>query len=257
MKTQIDQDAGLLGDLSALPIEVAEAMYSPDFVELTTLGAGGVPLVLPMSFTLDLPGNGVRFSSPLTAARLANLARDPRCAVSFSRVTTGHPAVLLQGIATLGEVAEGVRRGPARRFTVAPVRLLLLDEPVQRWRFPASPQPPVPAPTPDEGGAPRTVSPAPVAPADLEALVRFPTTVAALCDEDGWPLAAPVEVARDGEHLTAHLPELGGLAPRAGPASLLGHTWTKEGPRFLALTGRATLRGAALRFLPGRALRRL
>src|SRR5215208_785082 len=247
--------------LADLPIDVAEAMYSPDFVELATLTAAGLPMALPMSFTLDVPGNRVRFSSPLTAARLGHLARDPRCAVSFSRVTAGHPPVLLQGIATLGEVAEGVRRGPARRFTVAPARVLLLDDPPQAWRFDT-----VEPVTP--GGADakatgmqkaterRAVSGSAVTEADLAALAGFDTAIVALCDRDGWPLSLPVEPRREGGGFLVCLPALDGAEPVAGPASLVGHTWTKDGPRFLAFTGRAALDGATLQFTPGRALRR-
>ena len=38
-----------------------------------------------------------RFGRGSMAGRLANYARDPRCSVLFSRVTSGHPPVLLQG----------------------------------------------------------------------------------------------------------------------------------------------------------------
>ena len=48
--------------------------------------------------------DGPTLAERLTAGRLANYARDPRCTVLFSRVTTGHPPVLLQGVVTLGDV---------------------------------------------------------------------------------------------------------------------------------------------------------
>jgi hypothetical protein len=240
--------------LADLPIDVAEAMYSPDFVELSSLSAGGTPLSLPMSFTLDIAGNCVRFSSPLTAGRLANYARDPRCSVLFSRVTTGHPPVMLQGVVTLGEVAEGVRRGPARRFTVTPERLCVLGEEVDVWHFPPVPRPAagdtVPAPSA------RPQPPAAVTADDLAILVRQPSTIVTLRDADGRPVALPVELNRRDTVLTAGLPDLGDAAPTPGRASVLGHTWTKEGPRYIALTGRAALDGASMTFVPARTMRR-
>src|SRR5215216_2325637 len=220
--------------LADLPIDVAEAMYSPDFVELATLTASGLPMALPMSFTLDVPGNSMRFSSPLTAARLVHLARDPRCAVSFSRVTAGHPPVLLQGIATLGEVAEGVRRGPARRFIVTPARVHLLDDPPQAWRFDLM-KPVAPGSTDteatdtQEATERRAVTATAVTEADLAALAGFDTAVVALCDGDGWPLSLPVEPRREDGQFVERLPDIAGVALAAGPASLVGHTWTKDG----------------------------
>lgn len=252
--------------LADLPIEVAEAMYSPDFVELATLSANGTPLVLPMSFTLDVAGNAVRFSSPVAAARIANLARDRRCCVSFSRVTSGHPAVLMQGVATLGDLVEGVRRGPARRFTVAPSRLVALDQPARPWRFRSDAPPAIEAPTGVARPEPRTGSALQVAEAELEAVTRFETAVLALRDRDGWPISMPVEVRREDASLIVSLPD-SGLLLRDGPASLLGHTWMKDGPRYLALTGRCEVRVpgsggvsdnpySEVTFLPRRAMRR-
>jgi hypothetical protein len=250
-------DDARVHDLAELPIDVVEAMYSPDFVELVTLTAGGLPMVLPMSFTLDVPGNCVRFSSPLTAARLVHLSRDPRCAVSFSRVTSGYPPALLQGVATLGEVAEGVRRGPARRFTVAPHRLFVHDEPPRVWDFldedSSAAEPPAAVSDADER---RSASAAPLGPADLDTLTAFPTTVVALRDRSGWPFSLPVEPEREGDTLAMRLPAVRGAGAVPGPSSLLGHTWTRDGPRFLVLTGRATIDGATLRFTARRALRR-
>ncbi len=240
MKTTIDQSARHVGGLADLPIDVAEAMYSPDFVELASIGAGGTPLTLPMSFSLDFNANCVRFSSPLAAGRLANYACDPRCAVLFSRVTTGHPPVLLQGIVTLGEVAEGVRRGPVRRFTVTPERLTVLDVIPHTWRLPGivpstGPVTTSPAASAQPGG--RAGAGAPAIAADLDALVRFPTTVVTLRDREGRPLPLPAELRREGDTIAAVLPQIGELHPVPGPASLLGHTWTKDGPRYLALIG--------------------
>jgi hypothetical protein len=220
---------------------------------VSSLSPGGTPLSLPMSFTLDVPGNCVRFRSPVAAGRLANYARDPRCSVLFSRVTTGYPPVLLQGIVTLGEVAEGVRRGPVRQFTVTPERLFVLDEAVQVWRLPDAPRPSAPSDLPTIA---RSQPRQEVGDADLDALVRFPSTVATLCDGDGWPVALPVELCRQGDAIVAELPDLGDAAPVAGRASLLGHTWTKDGPRYLALTGRAVIDGATMTFYAARALRR-
>ncbi|MGH2584988.1 MAG: hypothetical protein ACRDJE_08745, partial [Dehalococcoidia bacterium] len=91
---------------------------------------------------------------------------------------------------------------------------------------------------------------------DLDALVRFETMVAALVDADGWPLTLPIEARRDGDVIEATLPESDVLRLVSGPGSLLGHTWTRDGPRYLALTGRAAIDGSALRFLPNRALSR-
>jgi hypothetical protein len=238
--------------LADLPIDVAEAMYSPDFVELATIGPGGLPLALPMSFTLDVADNAVRFSSPLTAGRLGNLTHDPRCCISFTRVTSGYPSVVLQGIATAGEVMEGVRRGPSRRFTVTPARLLFLDDPPHLWQLPDLPQPP----TATTQAAGRRTSATPITVGDLDALVRFETTVIALLDADGWPLTLPVEPWREAGAIEATLPGSNLLRLVSGPASLLGHTWTRDGPRYLALTGRAAIDGSALRFLPNRALSR-
>jgi hypothetical protein len=253
MKVTNNQTDLRIEGLGDLPIAVAEAMYSPDFVELATLGPGGTPLTLPMSFTLDIAGNAVRFSSPLNAARITNLARDPRCCVSFSRVTTGHPPVVLQGVAALGEEVEGVRRGPARRFTVTPARILVLSDPISVWRFP----PATPAPAPAGGAAAgRRGTAAPATPDDLDALPRCETTVVGLRDAGGWPLSLPAEVRRDRDALVAGLPALDSVEVSAGPAALLGHTWTKDGPRYLALTGRASIDGSALRCHPTRALRR-
>ena len=250
-------------------------MYSPDFIELSSIGAGGMPLTLPMSFSLDLNANCVRFSSPLSAARLANFARDPRCAVLFSRVTTGHPPVLLQGVVTLGEVAEGVRRGPVRRFTVAPERLTVLDAMPRTWclpRIPPSAGPVSAPPTASAQPAGRIGAGAPVTAADLDALIRFPTTVATLRDGEGRPLPLPAELRREGDTISVVLPQIGELHPVSGPASLLGHTWTKDGPCYLALTGGSTFRvpgskppepaaepgtrNVELVFHPNRALRR-
>lgn len=239
--------------LADLPIDVAEAMYSPDFVELATLGAGGTPLVLPMSFTLDIAGNVVRFTSPLNAGRIANLMRDPRCCVSFSRVTTGHPPVVLQGTATLGEVQEGVQRGPARRFTVAPARLSVLSDPITPWRFPSQN---LPSPAADGSAGARRGAMTTVTPEDLDAFPRYETTVAGLRDREGWPLNVPVEMRRDGDALTAVLPDAVAEQVVEGPVSLLGHTWTKTGPRYLAVTGHASIDGSTLRCHPIRALRR-
>ena len=243
--------------LTDLPIDVVEAMYSPDFVELATLTADGVPLVLPMSFTLDVAGGCVRFSSPLTAVRLAHIRRDPRCAVSFTRVTTGHPPVLVQGLAALGDVAEGVRRGPARRFTVSPVEVVVLDEPPRFWRLadPPAREPAFPQGVGEERGG-RASTAVPVTAEDLATVAGFPTTVVALRDAGGWPVALPIEPEHDAGLLIARLPEIPGRALVGGAASLLGHTWTKDGPRFLVLTGRATIDGATLRFTPRRAMRR-
>jgi len=239
--------------LADLPIDVAEAMYSPDFVELRSLSPAGLPLSLPMSFTLDVPGNCVRFSSPVAAGRLANYARDPRCSVLFSRVTTGHPPVLLQGVVTLGEVAEGVRRGPARRFTVTAERLFVLGEEVEGWLLP-----PIPHPVPPSGppSAARPQPPAAVTGDDLTTLIRQPSTIVTLRDTNGRPVALPVELRHRDTTLTADLPDLGDAAPTPGRASALGHTWTKEGPRYIALTGRATLDGPTMQFQPTRTMRR-
>lgn len=239
VKTNINQTAVTVESLADLPIDVAEAMYSPDFVELSSTGAGGVPLSLPMSFSLDLVGNCVRFSSPLTAGRLAAYGRDPRCSVLFSRVTTGHPAILLQGVVTLGEVAEGVRRAPARRFTVTPRRVLTIEESPRLWELPAVT--PAEAPATLDATVPRRAAgaAAPATPADLEAIVRFPSTVATLRDAEGWPLALPAELRHDDGAVIVTLPDSSPLLPEPGPSSLLGHTWTKDGPRYLALTGRS------------------
>jgi hypothetical protein len=245
--------------LADLPIDVAEAMYSPDFVELVTLAGGGLPLVLPMSFTLDVPGNCVRFSSPVGAARVAHLALDPRCAVSFSRVTTGHPTVLLQGVATLGDVTEGVRRGPARRFVVSPRHVCILGESPHAWHMPADATDTAPAPATRPVGAHSTRRPAtaaPVTPEHLAAVASFETTAVGLRDADGWPISLPVEVHLDEAGLLARLPEGERFGLQAGPASLLGHTWTRDGPRYLALIGDATIDGAVVHFTPRRALRR-
>jgi hypothetical protein len=238
--------------LAELPIDVAEAMYSPDFVEFSTLGAGGTALALPMSFTLDIAANVVRFTSPLNAGRIANLARDPRCCISFSRVTTGHPPVLLQGVATLGEAQEGVRRGPARRFSVTPVRLFVLSEPVSRWQFSST----IPQSESGDSAAPRRSTMAEVRTEDLDALPRFETTVVGLRDSEGWPLNVPVEIRREGDSLVSSLPESISAGLASVPASLLGHTWTKDGPRYLAMTGRASIDGSTLRCHPTRVLRR-
>jgi hypothetical protein len=245
-----------LSGLADLPIDVAEAMYSPDFVELATITAGGLPLVLPMSFTLDPAGNCIRFSSPIGAARLAHLARDPRCAVSFSRVTAAHRPVLLQGVATIGGVVEGVRRGPARSFTVAPLRVLSLDDPPRRWAFEAASPEPSGERQPPRTGAVRASAATPVSGDDLDALLHFETLAAALIDGDGRPICFPVEPERDGDVIVAAAPNLGGGAFTSGPASLLGHTWTRDGPRYLSLTGRADVAGGTIRFVPRRALRR-
>jgi hypothetical protein len=245
--------APMIDALGDLPIDVAEAMYSPDFVELTTLGPRGTPLALPMSFTLDIGGNVVRFSSPLNAARIKNLARDPRCCVSFSRVTSGFPPVVLQGVAALGDVAEGVRRGPVRRFTVTPRRILLLDDPPRVWRMAGG------APLGAANGsdkAARSGAAEPVVRDDVDAITRFETTVVALRDADGWPLALAAELRRDDDAIEATLPGAVDLQPVPGPASLLGHTWTKAGPRYLALTGRASIAGSTVRCVPTRAMRR-
>lgn len=242
-----------IDNLADLPIDVAEAMYSPDFVELATLSANGTPMALPMSFTLDIDGNAVRFSSPINAGRLTNLSRDPRCCVSFTRVTSGHPPVVLQGVASLGEVAEGVRRGAARRFTVTPVRLLVVDTPASIWTFPP------PELAPGEGPAAtglRRSSGSPATPDDLDAITRFETTVAGLRDGDGWPITLPAEIERDGDVLVVHLPGAQAAQAKDSPVSLLGHTWTKDGPRYLALTCRASHDRSALRCQPIRALRR-
>jgi hypothetical protein len=240
--------------LGNLPIDVAEAMYSPDFVELSSLSPGGTPLSLPMSFTLDIAGNCVRFSSPLTAGRLANYARDPRCSVLFSRVTTGHPPVLLQGAVTVGDVAEGVRRGPARRFTVTPERLFVLGDDVEAWLLP-------PVAQPQAGSGPSSATARPQPPAavtddDLAVLIRQPSTIVTLRDAAGRPVALPVDLHRRDSTLIADLPDLGDDAPVPGRASVLGHTWTKEGPRYIALTGRATLDGPTMTFEPARTMRR-
>jgi hypothetical protein len=245
--------------LADLPIDVAEAMYSPDFIELVTLAGGGLPVVLPMSFTLDVPDNRVRLSSPVGAARLAHLARDPRCAVSFSRVTAGYPPVLLQGVATLGDVAEGVRRGPARRFTVSPRRVVILGESPHAWHMPdgVTDTEPASAARPVEVHSTRRPSTAtPVTPEDLAAVAGFETTAVGLRDADGWPISLPVEVDPDEDGLIARLPAGERFDLQSGPASLLGHTWTRDGPRYLALTGDATIDGAVVRFTPRRALRR-
>jgi len=90
----------------------------------------------------------------------------------------------------------------------------------------------------------------------VAALAGFETTAVGLLDGHGWPVSLPVEVERDGDTLLARLPESDGLSPEAGSASLLGHTWTRDGPRFLALTGTATIDGAVVRFTAHRALRR-
>ena len=212
-----------------------------------------------MSFTLDIPGNCVRFTSPPIAGRLANYARDPRCSVLFSRDTAGYPPVLIQGVAVLGEVAPGVVRGPARRFIVTPEWVTVLDTPLQRWRLP--PAPPA-GPLPDaatqrpHGQRPLGGGPALVAPADLDALLRFPANVATLRDAAGRPVAMPVDLACDGGVLSASLPDLGDATLVSGPASLLGHTWSKAGPRYLALTGDADVTAGTLRFRPSRVLRR-
>jgi hypothetical protein len=242
--------------LSALPIEVAEAMYSPDFVELSSLSAGGTPLSLPMSFTLDLPGGCFRFSSPVTAGRLANYTRDPRCSVLCSRVTTGFPPVLVQGLVSLGEVMPGVTHGPARRFTVTPVRVVVLDTPLTVWHTgdgPRSLEGSTNA-TPLVG---RSVTPGEgVPPADLEALARLPSTIVTLRDDAGWPLALPAELTVSGSEVTATLPAARLLRALPGRASVLGHTWSKDGPRYLAASGHAALDGDRLTFHPARLLRR-
>lgn len=243
----------LIENLADLPIDIAEAMYSPDFVELATLSAAGRPVVLPMSFTLDIGANVVRFSSPVNAGRIANLMRDRRCCVSFTRVTSGFVPVVLQGIATLGEVAEGVRRGPARRFTVTPIRLQAFGDSPASWEFPAIDPTPTPvdavAATPRNDGLATTTE-------DLNAITRFETTVAGLRRSDGWPLTVPTEVIRDGDSLLIDLPAAVTDQVTDGPATVLGHTWTKDGPRYLALTCRASRDGSALRCHPIRALRR-
>jgi hypothetical protein len=248
--------------LADLPIDVAEAIYSPDFVELSSVTANGTPLALPMSFTLDVPANRVRFSSPVTAARLAHYTRDPRCCVSFTRVTAGYPFVLLQGTVELGEVAEGNQRGPARRFTVAPLRLTVLGDAPATWDIGP------PAETPAAGGGAATTPSAPagalprpsteIAAADLDLLCSLPTVVVGLIGADGLPLTLPVEPRHADGLIEAALPNLAGtgLTPLAGRASIAGHTWTKQGPRYLACTGRATLAGSRLTFAPARLLRR-
>jgi hypothetical protein len=243
----------LIETLADLPIEIAEAMYSPDFVELATVSAGGRPVVLPMSFTLDIGANVVRFSSPVNAGRIANLVRDPRCCVSFTRVTSGHLPVVLQGFATMGDVAEGVQRGPARRFTVTPIRLRINGESPAIWEFPTIDS----APTLLEGVAAtqRKVG-AESTPDDLTAITRFETTVAGLRMSDGWPLTVPSEIIRDDDSLLVDLPAVVADQVMDGPATVLGHTWTKDGPRYLALTCRASREGSALRCHPIRALRR-
>lgn len=243
----------LIETLADLPIDIAEAMYSPDFVELATLSAGGRPVVLPMSFTLDIGANVVRFSSPVNAGRIANLMRDPRCCVSFTRVTSGHPPVVLQGVATLGDAAEGVRRGPARRFTVTPIRLHVYGESPTSWEFPAIDS----TSTLLEGvTATQRRDGSESIPEDLTAIARFETTVAGLRDGQGWPLTLPSEVTRDGDSLLVNLPATMADQVTDGPATVLGHTWTKDGPRYLALTCRASRDGSALRCHPIRALRR-
>jgi hypothetical protein len=240
-------------NLADLPIELAEAMYSPDFVELSTLTARGVPVVLPMSFTLDIGANVIHFSSPVNAGRIANLIHDPRCCVSFTRVTSGYPPVVLQGVATLGEVAEGVRRGPTRRFTVTPLRLQVFEESPTFWEFPAVELTPSSI---KSAGATRRSSGTPSSVDDIDAITRFETTVAGVRDSEGWPLTVPSEVARDGDALVVDLPSTVADQVTSGPATLLGHTWTKDGPRYLALTCRASRDGSALRCHPIRALRR-
>jgi hypothetical protein len=242
--------------LAALPIEIAEAMYSPDFVELSSLSAGGTPLSLPMSFTLDLPGNCFRFSSPVTAGRLTNYARDPRCSVLCSRVTTGFPPVLVQGFVTLGEEVAGVSRGPARRFTVTPVRVTVLDSPPATWRIGDETSLPLGAPAmPSDAARPQT-SATPVTRADQETLARLPSTIVTLRDGAGWPVAFPAELAVTDSGLTALLSAASLLDARPGRAAVLGHTWSKDGPRYLAATGQAALDGDRLTFHPARLLRR-
>jgi hypothetical protein len=236
-----------------LPIDVAEAMYSPDFVELATLSAGGMPVVLPMSFTLDIGANAVLFSSPVNAGRIANLIRDPRCCVSFTRVTSGYPPVVLQGVATLGDVAEGVRRGPARRFTVRPLRLQVFEEAPSLWEFPAIEFPP---PVLEALPGTRRSTGSPPTSHDLDSISRFETTVIGLRGIEGWPLTVPAEIVRDGDTLVIDVPTTVADQVADGPATVLGHTWTKDGPRYLALTCRASCDGSALRCHPIRALRR-
>jgi hypothetical protein len=243
----------LIESLADLPIDVAEAMYSPDFVELATLSAGGMPVVLPMSFTLDIGANVVRFSSPVNAGRIANLVRDPRCCVSFTRVTSGYPPIVLQGVATLGEVAEGVRRGPARRFTVTPLQLQVLEESPSSWKFPAFEL--TSSPVEPAGGTRRSIGTPPTLD-DVDAIIRFETTVAGLRGLEGWPLTVPAEIVRDGDALVVDLTSSVADQVTDGPVTLLGHTWTKDGPRYLALTCRASRDGSALRCHPIRALRR-
>ncbi|MGD9894210.1 MAG: pyridoxamine 5'-phosphate oxidase family protein [Dehalococcoidia bacterium] len=243
----------IVESLADLPIDVAEAMYSPDFVELATLSAGGTPVVLPMSFTLDIGANAVRFSSPVNAGRIANLIRDPRCCVSFTRVTAGYPPVVLEGVATLGDVAEGVRRGPARRFTVTPQRLRVFDESLPLWEFPSIT---ITSPTREANARTRRSSGLPPTRDDLDAITRFETTVIGLREGGGWPLTVPAEIVRDGDALVIELPAAIAELVAEGPATVLGHTWTKDGPRYLALTCRASRDRSAIRCLPIRALRR-
>ena len=247
-----------IAGLDALPIDVVEAMYSPDFVELSSIARNGTPLSLPMSFTLDVAGNCLRFSSPVQAARLTAYAQNPRCSVLFSRVTAGFPPILLQGTVTLGEVAEGNQRGPARRFNVHPWRVLTFSDPPQFWQFP-EPVEPAHAPADREGATPPARSLAQRGEVNVETVetaLGYPSTVLTLMGSERWPVAVPVEFRQDGVTLHATLPELGPFGPQSGPAAALGHTWTKQGPRFIAFTGRAALDGRAATFHPARALRR-
>jgi hypothetical protein len=145
--------------------------------------------------------------------------------------------------------------------------VIALEQPPRAWQFPVSG-------SGGEGGTDGVERPvaragaaAPVTDADLEAITRFETAAIALRDGDGWPISVPVEIEREAEGLHVSLPDTG-IAPAEGPASLLGHTWTKDGPRYLALTGRSAFRvpssggigdnpHADLTFAPSRAMRRL
>jgi hypothetical protein len=90
----------------------------------------------------------------------------------------------------------------------------------------------------------------------VDAITKFETTVVSLRSAEGWPLSVPAEIVRDDDALIVEIPATVADEATEGPATVLGHTWTKDGPRFLALTCRASRDGSALRCLPIRALRR-
>ncbi|MGD2050945.1 MAG: PPOX class F420-dependent oxidoreductase [Acidimicrobiia bacterium] len=84
-----------------IPADVAEVLRQPVFVHLATVGADGGPHVSAM--WMDVEGDRIVFSTAEGRAKLRNLRRDPRVALSLTVPGTPYHNIVIWGRAVVIE----------------------------------------------------------------------------------------------------------------------------------------------------------